>query len=866
MGNVKYGRFQIKNVYMRNSSLNRVVPVLAIPLLVVLGLSVFLLTPLLRTDRGGSTGRGPVAIHLVNEFKPENVEGTSQETVTVPPRIEWRFDGSAPSPSGETVSVTGGWQVGPDVNDLQVRDGRLVGRSTSDCPIIYVERTVGLDDPHQICAFEIRMRVSAGAELAVTSRSSEKLDLEAIVESAKEGRGFLNAMPIATDNEMHTYTVRTRFPKSSSNIRHVLIRPTDVEGATFEIEFVRVLSRKEYFASNSPLVSWEGLAGIYHQTLVAKTAEEIRFPLNLPDRPWLDLALGTVEDGPVTFQVKIRRAGGRADDAPLLARTITTPRRWEPVQVDLSDYATEDVILSLSLAAEKEETVGFWGSPVIRNSGVIPPPAVSDSDAFSKETPQGVILIWADALRWDHLNVYGYSRETAPVLKRMAAEGALFHDCVSQATWTMPSTSSLLTSLYVTTHGVVDHMKDKLPVTATTMPEVFHDAGYATLSFSSNWFTGRYFNMHQGVDELHEYESLDWAKPNSNKTAREYVNRLLGWLEAHREVPFFVFLHVFDPHAPYEPYPPYDTLWADPARKKEHEMHIEKVKEFIVGQNAESRKRVGMPYPKELEKAGIDPDEFVSLMKDWYDGSIHGMDTEIGRILERLEELGLDEKTLVIFMSDHGEEFLDHGGVGHVTTVYSEVTHVPLIVRWPGVVPEGAEVFETVRTIDLMPTILELCRLPLPEGMQGQSLVPLLTAARRASDKSIAKSDRNAAFTTGQWRNEPAVSEYLVAERDKRRKSERRDAYAIISDGWKLIHNIQPLEGNPEYELYDHRKDPLDKVNLADKHPEIVERLAEELKAWKEKAAAARLTPDSELEKKLTAEQLQHLRSLGYIR
>ncbi|MCH8121022.1 MAG: hypothetical protein IIC00_15015, partial [Planctomycetes bacterium] len=213
----------MKNTYMRNSGLNRVVPGLAIPLLVALGVSVFLLTPLLRTDRGGSTTRGPVAIHLVNEFKPEFVEGTPQEAITMPPRTEWRFDGSAPSPSGETDSATLGWQAGPDVNDLQVRDGRLVGRSTSDCPIIYAERTSGLDDPHQICAFEIRMRVSAGAELAITYRSSEKLDLEKITDAAKEGHGFFTAAPIATDNEMHTYTIRLRFPESSSDIRHVLI-------------------------------------------------------------------------------------------------------------------------------------------------------------------------------------------------------------------------------------------------------------------------------------------------------------------------------------------------------------------------------------------------------------------------------------------------------------------------------------------------------------------------------------------------------------------------------------------------------------------------------------------------------------------
>ncbi|MHC4560281.1 MAG: hypothetical protein ACYTFW_26035, partial [Planctomycetota bacterium] len=268
----------MKNSYLRNSGSNRVVPFLTILLLVILGLSVFLLMRL-RADRGGSTTHGPVAIHLVNEFKSENVEGTPQEVVAMPSRAEWRFDGSAPSPSGETDSATGGWQAGPGVADLQVRDDHLAGRSTSDCPIIHTERTVGLDDPHQICAFEIRMRVSAGTKLAVTSRSSVKSDLEKITDAAKEGHGFFTAAPIATDNEMHTYTLRIGTPKSSSEMRHVLIRPTDVQEATFEIEFVRLLSRKEYFAGNSPSVSWQGLSEIYHKTLVAKTAEVIQFPL-----------------------------------------------------------------------------------------------------------------------------------------------------------------------------------------------------------------------------------------------------------------------------------------------------------------------------------------------------------------------------------------------------------------------------------------------------------------------------------------------------------------------------------------------------------------------------------------------------------
>jgi arylsulfatase A-like enzyme len=615
------------------------------------------------------------------------------------------------------------------------------------------------------------------------------------------------------------------------------------------MEHVRLIFRKEYLANIPSGASSQGLSRIYRQTLVTKSPEVIQFPLPLPDRPWLDIALGTVDDDPVTFQVEINPLADSAKGIALLRRTITTPHRWEPVKVDLSRYARQDVILSLSLAGQKAGTLGFWGSPVIRNNGAIPKPFIRENDAFSRDTPQGVILIWADDLRWDHLDVYGYSRQTAPVLRRMAEEGTLFHDCLSQAPWTLPSTTSLLTSLYVTTHGVYVEGASAtklLPASAKTLAEVFHDAGYATLSFVSMQYAGGQYNLDQGFEELHEFDSPIVVY---NNTAREYVGRLLGWLEEHREVPFFVFLHVLDPHE-FEPYPPYNTLWADPYAKEKHEMYIEKADDI--------------PTPKQLEEAGIDPNDFISIRKDLYDGSIRAMDTEIGRLFERLEELGLDEKTLVIFCSDHGEEFFDHGKTGH-HGAYSEVTHVPLIIRWPGVVPEGVEVSETVRTIDVMPTILELCRLPVPEEVQGQSLLPLFAAARRTSEEFVSMSNRNVASTAVQWRKEIAVCEHLHSEREKRRHPENRDSYAIILDGWKL-NRYEPLEGNPEHELYDHRKDPLDKVNLADKHPEIVERLVEEFNAWKEKAAAVRLTPDSELEKKLDSEDLKRLRSLGYLR
>src|SRR5262249_28275921 len=148
---------------------------------------------------------------------------------------------------------------------------------------------------------------------------------------------------------------------------------------------------------------------------------------------------------------------------------------------------------------------------------------------------------------------------TSPFIDRLAREGTLFRDAVSQASWTKVSTPSLLTSLYPTTHGVTE-FSGRLPASAHTLAEVYREAGYATACFSSVIFIGKFTNLHQGFEELHEGASL--PDEESSKTAREYVDRLNPWLKAHRDAPFFVLLHVTDPHDGYKPYAPYDTLFA----------------------------------------------------------------------------------------------------------------------------------------------------------------------------------------------------------------------------------------------------------------------------------------------------------------
>jgi arylsulfatase A-like enzyme len=555
----------------------------------------------------------------------------------------------------------------------------------------------------------------------------------------------------------------------------------------------------------------------------------------------------------VTFRLAAGPPGAKEQEV-LLERTVTRPHHWEEAPVDLGALAGREVSLSLSVSGEKRGTLGFWGSPTVRSLGGRPAAA---SEPKPPDPPQGVILIWADTLRRDRLSVYGHPRPTTPNLERMAAEGTLFRDCVGQASWTKVATPSLLTSLYPTSHGVHDFF-DRLPSSAVTLAEVYREAGYATLSFSSILFTGKFTNLHQGFEEVHESGSL--PQPESSKTAREYVDRLAPWLEAHREVPFFVFLHVADPHDPYRPYPPYDTLWADAGRNEQQEKDGKAVLKVIADPLL---RHMGSPMPtrEELRKAKVDPETYVAHDRDWYDGSIRGLDAEIGRLLERLRGLGLAARTLVVFTADHGEEFLDHGRTFHGQSVYGELNNMPLILWRPGAISAGAVVDRTVETIDLMPTLLQVSGLRVPDQAQGRSLLPLLTTA--ATGRGQARADGGVAG----WNDRPAISEKAATPSAISAGSpppRDTESFAILADGWKLIRNTKRAKGRPEFELYEHRQDPLDQKDVAAARPEIVQKLARELEAWRRKAEAAQLKPDG-AGAAMSQEELERLRALGYI-
>ncbi|MDX1645328.1 MAG: sulfatase-like hydrolase/transferase, partial [Thermoanaerobaculia bacterium] len=347
-------------------------------------------------------------------------------------------------------------------------------------------------------------------------------------------------------------------------------------------------------------------------------------------------------------------------------------------------------------------------------------------------------------------------------------------------------------------------------------------------------------NLQQGVEVLHERASLEGLDDHRSKTARTYVDRLIAWLETHHEQPFFVFLHVFDPHSPFRPFEPYDRRWLDEETLAAHEANLEKLAEV------EELPWHTLPTAENLEAAGVTEEEYLAATRAWYDASIRAMDVEVARLFERLEEHGIADDVLFAFVADHGEEFLEHGRSWHGHSVYGDMINVPMFVRWPGVVPAGRVVDRTTQSIDLMPTLLELARLPVPSEAQGRSLVPLMASP---DDPSAYGGGRAPVFSESGGDDEEDGSPH---------------AYAVVHDGWKLIWNVVVHDDRPEFELFDHEADPLNLENLADAHPDRVADLKRLIEGWRAEAEAARVS-DEGLEEELTPAEIEELRALGYL-
>ncbi|MEQ8764650.1 MAG: sulfatase [Planctomycetota bacterium] len=338
--------------------------------------------------------------------------------------------------------------------------------------------------------------------------------------------------------------------------------------------------------------------------------------------------------------------------------------------------------------------------------------------AVAEPMPRRVVMISIDTLRADHLGTYGYPKETSPVLDALASEkGVVFEETFSQAIWTLPSHMSLLTGLYPDTHGVV-HADQRLAPDVDTLAEVLQEQGLATAAFTDNGFMAGSFGFSDGF-EVYDDE-VELSNPEAPRGLERSIPRIEDWLDCQLDSDFFLFVHTFDVHGPYES--PLEIEESFRSEATETEWGPEKA------------------YLDSLEKLEyLHLDDYRSLedLIAAYDAGIRHTDSMLGRFFQALRDRDLFEDSLIVITSDHGESFLDEGvTIGHGTFLSQAELHVPLIMKFPRSRFARQRIEEVVESIDVMPTILET--LGTPESswptLQGQSLRPLLHGARQSWD------------------------------------------------------------------------------------------------------------------------------------
>ncbi len=459
----------------------------------------------------------------------------------------------------------------------------------------------------------------------------------------------------------------------------------------------------------------------------------------------------------------------------------------------------------------------------------------------TRERPH-VILIVMDAVRADHLSLYGYGRNTTPNLSRLAEDATLFTHAVAVSDYTLPSHASIFSGLYPSWHRARTTANGPAALDSefVTLAEILAARGYSTAGISANYgHLSPAFGLTQGFQHWEAFAVLPFLQPKwffsfrcalKPLLSRLVPERNLGWMEApadyiNRRVvssleklqsargPFFLFVNYMDAHHPYIAPRPFDALFHcnDLAfRWTQYDDLKRKVRE------------TQRPPSQRLQQHLISK----------YDGSVAYLDSQLGALFKRLKNLGLYDRCLLIVTADHGETFGRRNLMGHVLSVYQDQVHVPLVIKYPGV-RKKTVVNAFVSHVDLMPTILDAVGLPIPKGLQGRSLI-----RPELGEKRLLVAEHFEIL-----RPRGLVSPTLLAER------------AMFDNALKLICSTDGKQ-----ELYDLSRDPDEYENLYRPNDPTVKRLEESLDRWV--ASAPKSVHRPAVSDRVT---LERLKSLGYV-
>ena len=424
-----------------------------------------------------------------------------------------------------------------------------------------------------------------------------------------------------------------------------------------------------------------------------------------------------------------------------------------------------------------------------------------------REQRPNLVLIIVDTLRRDRLGTYGYRRSTSPHLDALARTSVQYDSWFSPSSWTTPATAALMTSLYPTRLRVQTE-GSKLQERFITLPEILRSHGYRTGAVVSNTLVSARWGFDQGFeyfdDSLAEEDKQSISSPS-------VTDRGLAFLDDRDGRPFFLLLHYFDPHADY----------------MGHEEISKGDQLALRSYHGPLEPGVGIPALRKLGSEGRFSPEDLRFVSDLYDGEIAFTDRFLGRVLDRLRTLGLFDDTLIVFTSDHGEEFLDHGNFGHVRTLFDELIHVPMIIKLPGQT-EGRVSRQLSGHVDLLPTILEILKIEVDHEVSGVSVLSRERSADEGARPVFSETDR------------------------------RKHVRAVIWKDFKLVYDMQA----DRYQLFDLAKDPGEIRDVEREHAATAAQLREELRSWMRNQEANAASP---VDVEMTEAERERLRSLGYL-
>ena len=521
--------------------------------------------------------------------------------------------------------------------------------------------------------------------------------------------------------------------------------PSDVQGASApktDREKLRQVvekytNRDLAFGDNTyPFALKVTLASELRSVLFAPTPSTYQFTLRIPKKARLDFGYGIMseswEDGytGAHFEIDLIDASGNSHalfSESINPNRIQSERTWFDRRIGLSSYADQEITLKMKTGrvmpteAEPSASLGnrfeyaVWSNPTLFAT-------------TRKDDKLNVILISYDTLRADHLGCYGYGRETSPNIDQFAKNAVLFKNAFSASSWTLPSHASIFTSLLPSRHQATVDTSDAsqgkfrttpLADTYLTLTEVLRDTGYATAAFTGGGYVASSLGFHQGFDAYRDAHGIE-----------DIFDKAITWLERHRSRNFFLFLHTYEIHTPYHRRT--FTTGLDKGRFSESFKYESRNCKNTSEHNA---------FLNLLSTATAREKEYMIAL---YDGGIYYADRFMGALLKQLERLNLRKNTLIVFLSDHGEELWDRypqmsGQHGH--SPYDELLHVPLVISIPQE-SSGQMIDPPVSLIDVFPTVLDLLDVSYDSRrIHGSSLVPLIMNTSPRTDDHIAYSE-----------------------------------------------------------------------------------------------------------------------------